>query len=180
MIPMPTLARPYAKALFTLALQHNQVAQWSKVLAVLAQVAEEKSLKNYYHHPQLKQTRLAELFYEIAQAAKVAQPEVKNFLLLLAHYQRLQMLPMIAQLFEEDRAQLEKTLQVSVTSALPVKENMRQRLQQALEIRLQRAIKMEFLLDKNLLGGAIIRAGDLVIDGSVRSKLEKLKHAVVN
>ena len=173
-------ARPYAKALFELALEQQQLTAWSKALSLLAEVAEQAPLKKLYNHPRLSQKCLAELFYDIAKTNITTPAEIRNLLLLLAHYQRLQILPTIAVLFEQDRAQLEKTLQISVTSAFPLQTKLRDRLQQVLEIRLQRAIKMEFEIDKKLLGGAIIRAGDLVIDGSVRSKLEKLKQAVVN
>ena len=97
----------------------------------------------------------------------------------MSEYNRLSLLPEIAELFEEEKAEYEKISTVYVTSAFPMDASTTKKLQASLTTRLKREVNLEFEIDKNLLGGAIIRAGDWVVDGSVRAKLEKLKQAVI-
>lgn len=161
-----TLARPYAKAAFEFALEQKNLDVWSKNLMSLAVVSD----------PKIKAEELSHIFIALAEKDE----HIRNFILVLMHYDRLVLLPEIAELFEEAKAEHEKISTVFVTSAFPMDEATQKKLKASLEIRLQREVMMDFILDKNLLGGAIIRAGDWVVDGSVRAKLEKLKQAVIS
>lgn len=174
-----TRARPYAKAIFELACEDKQLAFWSQALSFLSQVAEDKSLQAVYHDARYSASELSEIFIGLLKKANLYHQYLENLIFLLAHYKRLPLLPMIAMLYEEHKTSLEKMIHVDVISAFPITENVSINLKKALEIRLQRAVELSFKIDKTLMGGAVIRAGDLVIDGSVRSKLEKLKQVVV-
>jgi F-type H+-transporting ATPase subunit delta len=171
-----TTARPYAKAAFEFALEQKDLVGWSKNLQFLAEIAENAVMKPLYDDPNVSPEELSSVFIKLLDQEN---EHIKNFILVLNHYGRLSLLPEIAELFEETKSEYEKMSHVFVTSAFPMENSMQEKLKKSLEIRLQREVVMNFELDKNLLGGAIIRAGDWVVDGSVRSKLEKLKQAVV-
>jgi F-type H+-transporting ATPase subunit delta len=171
-----TTARPYAKAAFEFALEQKDLVGWSKNLQFLAEIAENAVMKPLYDDPNVSPEELSSVFIKLLDQEN---EYIKNFILVLNHYGRLSLLPEIAELFEETKSEYEKMSHVFVTSAFPMENSMQEKLKKSLEIRLQREVVMNFELDKNLLGGAIIRAGDWVVDGSVRSKLEKLKQAVV-
>ena len=177
-----TLARPYAKAIFELACEDKQLAFWSETLNFLSVIAKDKDLQDVYHDVRYTASELSQIFISLCQKAKITHPMIENLVLLLAHYKRLLLLPMIAMLYEEYKASLEKTINISVTSAFPLSETITTRLKKALEIRLQRDVEINFVLDRSLIGGAVIRVGDgdLVIDGSVSNKLEQLKQIVVD
>jgi len=174
-----TRARPYAKAIFDLACEDQQLAFWSERLHFLSRIAEDQSLQAAYHDPRYSPAELSEIFIALLKKANLYHQHLENLIFLLAQYKKLPLLPMIAMLYEEHKTSLEKMVHVDVTSAFPMTEIISGQLKKALEIRLQRAVEISFKIDKSLMGGAIIRAGDLVIDGSVRSKLEKLKQVVV-
>jgi len=177
-----TTARPYAKAAFEFALEQKNLEGWSKSLMFLALISENKTMKPLYDDPNISPEELSSIFLNLSDrdGTHNKQAYIKNFILVLSHYSRLNLLPQIAELFEETKAEHEKLSTVYVTSAFPIEDSMQEKLKKSLEIRLQRDVVMNFELDKNLLGGAIIRAGDWVVDGSVRAKLEKLKQAVIS
>ena len=104
--------------------------------------------------------------------------ELRNLLMMLADNGRLGVLPEIAAAYETLRAEAEGRIEVEVRSAEPISDAMRASLKSALERRLQRAVELENVIDPSLIGGAIIRAGDLVIDGSVHGRLQGLASAL--
>ena len=103
----------------------------------------------------------------------------KNFLNVLAENKRLNVLPEIAELYEQHRAEAEKTVEAEVTSAFPLSNAQKKQLVEALKNRLGREISLVAKTDENIIGGAIVRAGDLVIDGSVSSQLDKLGNSLM-
>jgi F-type H+-transporting ATPase subunit delta len=145
-----TLARPYGKAAFEYALQNDQVAQWSEMLrlAVTGDIAE-KTVSHFI-----------------------------NFLQLLGTNHRLGVLPEISILYEEYRANYEKRVDVKITSAFALEPQEQKQLESVLQARLQRSIALECDIDQHLLGGAVIRVGDQVIDGSIRGALARLSHSL--
>jgi F-type H+-transporting ATPase subunit delta len=177
-----TIARPYAKAIFELACEDKQLGFWSETLSFLSIIAKDRDLQAVYHDVRYTASELSQIFISLCQKAKIINPLIENLVLLLAHYKRLLLLPMISMLYEEYKASLEKTINISVTSAFPLSEKISANLKKALEIRLQRDVEINFAQDRTLIGGAVIRVGDgdLVIDGSVRNKLEQLKQTVVD
>jgi F-type H+-transporting ATPase subunit delta len=123
-------------------------------------------------NPSLTTTELADLVTEVAGANLNAG--MQNFVRVLAENHRLLLLPEIAVQYEQLRAAVENTVDVEVVSAVPLSEAQSERLKQALNSRLKRQVRMQNSVDSALLGGAIVRAGDLVIDGSLKGRLERL------
>ena len=189
-----TVARPYARAAFETASARRQLAEWSRALAAAAAGVGEPAVQTLLGSPKLPKEQLAQIFIELvgqelgetATAPSLARgPRLDpigdsgaNFIRLLAENRRLGLLPEIAQGFEQLRADAERTLEATVVSASPLDDNERAALAQALKRRLDREVTLQCETDPRLIGGAVIRAGDLVIDGSVRGKLERLSLAL--
>jgi len=171
-----TLARPYAKAIFGLAKESCTFEVWSQALSFLARMAEDPLLQKAYINPEFNAESLSRIFIDVLKKKNLLNQDVENFILLLAHYKRLPILPFIAEIYEEDRAEFEKQVQVSVTSAFKMSDKFCAQFKTALEKRLERKVDVEFSENKSLIGGAIVRMGDKVIDRSVKSLLEKLRN----
>jgi F-type H+-transporting ATPase subunit delta len=167
-----TIARPYAKAAFETAQAKKQLAAWSRALTAAAAGAADPAVQTLLGSPKLPKEALAQVFIELA--GRELGDGGANFLRLLAENRRLGLLPEIAQTFEALRAEAERTVEASVVSATPLDDTTREALARALKKRLDREVTLKCETDPRLIGGAVIRAGDLVIDGSVRSKLDRL------
>lgn len=167
-----TLARPYAKAAFSDALQHTSITAWSNLLNLAGSVVHDARVTQLLKNPQIQLEKKTNWLLDVC--AKVMHKAGENFFKLLAENRRLILLPEIAVLFEALRIEHEKTVNVKVTSAQPLANTEQQNLQQTLKTRLQRNIVIEYQHNADLLGGLVIQAGDLVIDDSVRSKLARL------
>ncbi|AZT85693.1 F0F1 ATP synthase subunit delta [Marinobacter sp. NP-4(2019)] len=176
MAELRTLARPYAKAAFAAAQEHDQLAEWSQVLTVAGQVTANEDIRQLLANPELEEQKKADLILEVAEDGVTEQ--VRNFFAVLAENRRLTLLPEIAALFNTYRADLERTVGIEVTAAFELTEEQQQQLAQALSRKLERKVSLAASMDKSLIGGAIIRTGDLVIDASVRGKLTKLADAL--
>jgi F-type H+-transporting ATPase subunit delta len=167
-----TVARPYAQAVFQLARDTQSLDAWSDTLALAAAVAADAEMQPLLDSPRLTETQLGELFAGICGDGLSEQG--RNFIRLLAENRRLDVLPEIARLYEALRNEAEGAIQARLITALPATEEQKAVLIKALKQRLGRDIQLESSVDPSLLGGAIIRAGDLVIDGSVQGKLTRL------
>jgi F-type H+-transporting ATPase subunit delta len=167
-----TIARPYAKAIFELALAQKKLAEWAQFLQVAAWIVQQPTVVHFLTNPRYTNAERANKLEAIY--APIMLKEGENLFKLLAQRQRFLLIPEIAQLFEAYRIDQEKTVNVQVTSAFPLTSTEKEQLMQALQSRLQRQIMLECHVDKQLIGGAIIRAGDWVMDDSVRSKLTEL------
>jgi len=181
-----TIARPYARAAFALAREVDAVAELSASLAVARELLGDGQIAKFLANPALTDAErlafLTDLFASTAGEATVfagGSEHGVNFLKLLLEYGRVSMLPEIADHFEALQAELENTVEVTVTSASPLSDTQRQQVAAALKERLGRNVSLSTEIDENLLGGAVIRAGDVVIDGSLRSRLEGLANALV-
>ena len=177
MSELNTVARPYAQAAFDLAREANALAQWSDMIGFAAAVAADSSMQDAIDSPNMSSEQQAELFIQVC--ADKLDDQGRNFVKLLAENDRLALLPQIAVLFDELRADAEGTIEAIVTSAKPLSDAQQQDIAKALKARFNRDVSITVETDENMLGGAIIRAGDTVIDGSVRGKLEKFAHALV-
>ena len=176
MAELSTLARPYAKAAFQYALEHNALAQWSGQLATVAAVTGADGMEAVLNNPSLTAGQQAGLVNEICGDELAG--EVKNFVSILADNKRLALLPEISAQFELFKANQEKSVDVEVVSAFDLEEATAMRLAEVLGKKLEREVKVSTSTDRSLLGGVLIRAGDLVIDGSVRGRLNKLAEAM--
>lgn len=173
-----TAARPYAQAIFELAQSQKDLQRWSEMLVLAVAVASDDTLRKLVGHPRVHKAQLAEVV--LAACGDKLNATGQNFIRLLVENSRLSLLPEIAALYEASRAEAEGVLKVQVTSARPLSSAEEDKIAAALKARLQREIKLTATVDKSLLGGAVIRAGDRVIDGSVRGQLGKLAHALAH
>ena len=176
MAELRTLARPYAKAAFKAAQEHEQLAEWSQVLTIAGQVTTNEDIRQLLASPGLEEQKKAEVILEVTGDG--APEQLSNFFMVLAENRRLILLPEIAALFNTYRADLERTVDIEVTAAFELTDEQQQKLAQALSTKLERKVSLAASLDKSLIGGVIIHTGDLVIDASVRGKLTKMADAL--
>ena len=172
MAQLRTLARPYAKAAFQAAQDQQQLAEWAEVLTVAGQVTANEVIRQLLVNPGMDEQKKADLILETTEV-KVSDG-VRNFFTILAENRRLALLPEIAALFNTYRADLERTVDIDVTTAFELSDEQQQKLAQALSSKLERQVSLAASMDKSLIGGVVVRTGDLVIDASVRGKLKKL------
>ena len=169
-----TIARPYAKAAFAEASDVKSLGPWSDALHVAAAVVKDPRVVALIGNPRVKSADLTQLVIDIA-GPQIGEHGA-NFVRTLAENHRLAYLPEISVLFDELKDEVEKVVDVTVTSAAPLDEGQRKTLTVALERRLKRGIRMQCHTDPSLIGGAVLQAGDLVIDGSLRSQLNKITY----
>jgi F-type H+-transporting ATPase subunit delta len=179
-----TIARPYAEAIFELANAAGELAVWSTSLNAAGQLLADKGLIEYLGVPKLGNSRRLEFLtglFQKAGATKLAGGDRNgtNFLKLLLENKRIAVLPEVAAHFAVLKAQVENTVDATVTSATPLSQAQTDKIAGALKKRLGRNVKVTTNVDANLIGGAVIRAGDVVIDGSLRARLEGLANALV-
>ena len=170
-----TLARPYARAAFSLARDAGSYAAWSNALAFAAQVAADPRIADLLGNPRLSNTDAVALL-----SPESADPLFGNFLGLLADNRRLALLPEIAGLFEQLRAEAEHVIKAKVTSASALPAAELETIKVALRKRFGTEVEIETAVDEALIGGAVIDAGDVVIDGSLRGKLSRLQSVLAN
>lgn len=174
-----TIARPYARAVFSSALDDRLLPQWSDVLIALACIAEDNKIKCYMMSSTLTSKERQELFYTLIQSVLpeiVARlgDRIKNFIALLVEEKRLMILPDIAFLYHQLLNEQQGIIKVEVVSAFAMSEKHRGNIKEALEARFNSKVSLDFAKDESLIGGAIICAGNWVMDGSIKSKLAKL------
>jgi len=167
-----TIARPYAKAAFEYARDANALAPWSEGLKAAAQIVADPRVAPLTKSPDWSAADLASLITDVAGAKLDAG--MQNFVRVLAENHRLLLLPEIAAHYEALRSAVENTIDVEVVSAVPLDAAQADKLQRALSTRLKRQVRMQNSVDSTLLGGAVVRAGDLVIDGSLKGRLQRL------
>ncbi|HHJ11944.1 MAG TPA: F0F1 ATP synthase subunit delta [Chromatiales bacterium] len=172
-----TVARPYAEAAFAVARADGDLARWSEMLEALAAIAAEPVMREAIANPEVDRAALVEVMQELA--GSVLTDKGRRFLRVVADNGRLALLPEIAQLYAAQRAEAERKVQAEVVSAFPLDDAQRQALVAALKRRLGREVSLDVRVDESLIGGAIVRAGDLVIDGSVTGQLERLAHTLM-
>jgi F-type H+-transporting ATPase subunit delta len=176
MAEIATIARPYANAVFELAKGKRALDGWSRELAILAAVADDPAIKDVIDSPAATSQQKANSLARVC--GDDLSREGKQLLRVLAGNKRLHLLAEISAQYEELRAQEQATLEVEVVSAFALDDAEQARIAEALARRFEREIVLTSRVDESLLGGAIIRAGDTVIDGSVRGKLEKLSETL--
>jgi F-type H+-transporting ATPase subunit delta len=171
-----TLARPYARAAFGLARENGRLAPWSTLLGFSAMIAADPRVQELLGHPKLTLDDTLALLLPPGDL----DPNFRQYIGVLADNRRLALLPEIADQFEALRAEAERVTKVTVTSAAPMGPSEAEQLVAALKRRFGSEIALEQAVDPELIGGAVIDAGDVVIDGSVRGKLARLAAALAN
>ena len=168
-----TVARPYARAAFAHAKQHGHLAQWQQWLARAGGTVASDEYQRLQHAPGVRTTELVGLIAEVAGEALDAHG--RALLELLAENGRVDYLPEIAEQFEELVAADQNIAEVEVVSAVPLDARQTERLAGALRARLKSEVRLSCRTDAGLIGGAIVRSGDLLIDGSLKGKLARLE-----
>lgn len=175
-----TIARPYAKAAFEFAREHGVLARWSDFLANASAVVADDRVAKLLLSPRVMPADLVGVIAGVCGSSSGESPgesldePMSNFLETLAHNRRLGLLPHVAAIFETLRADVENIADVQVASAMALDDAQRARLRDALAKRLKREIRLHVDVDPSLIGGAIVRCGDFVIDGSLKARLQRL------
>ena len=172
-----TLARPYAEAVFSLAQEEKAFAEWSGVLQSLALIASNEQMEEIISNPETGDDALFGLIISITGKL---EPRAENLVRVLMENNRLALLPEIATLYEEHRAQAEASVDVEVSSAVKLNAEQEKDIATALEKKLGKKIKLSSSVDESLIGGVVIHAGDLVIDGSVKGRLGDLASHLIH
>lgn len=176
MADLSTLARPYAKAVFELARDGGKLKDWSAVLAAMAQAVRQPELARLIGNPALTRAELISVFEGVL--GKQLDAQATALLRLLGENNRLKTLPAIAEQYEALRAEAESRVDVEIVTATAVASAQQAALVAAVRKRLSREVVVAWTTDESLVAGAQIRAGNLVIDGSVRGELERLQVAL--
>ncbi|BFM50143.1 F0F1 ATP synthase subunit delta [Marinomonas sp. THO17] len=176
MAELKTVARPYAKASFEVAKEQGQIAQWADMLDVLASVTLEPKLRKALENPAFSAQEKANALADVC--GEVVSDSGKAFLLTLAENNRLALLPVISELFTLFKLNYEKAVNVKFTTAFELSAEQVKALVDSLSKKLDRTVNLTNETDASLIGGVVIRTGDLIIDGSVRGKLAKLSEAI--
>lgn len=167
-----TLARPYAKAAFEQARSEGKAKEWSSLLEFLAALAADPLMQRVIGNPKVSGDQLCGLLADLC--AERLTPTGRNFLQLLVDAGRLDVAAEIRVQFERRRLQDEGRANVDVIAAFELDEAQKGRVREFMARRLGRTITLFTTVDKGLIGGAIIRSGDSVIDASVRGRLREL------
>lgn len=171
-----TVARPYAQALFELASKQKDLKGWSTTLETVASIAAHDQVQALFGNPKLSRDELAKLVVDLC-GAKLSDAG-KNFVKIVVQNGRLALVPAMRELFEQLRAQAEATLNAEVISAFPLSKEQEQKISSALKKRFNREVTLTSRVEEALVGGAVVRAGDYVIDGSVVGQLGRLGNAL--
>ena len=167
-----TIARPYAKAAFEEAKGDRRLAEWSQMLRTAAAAVRDPRVHDLLGSPSVSSEELAQFVMELADP-KIDE-HGRNFFRTLAQNHRLAYIPEISTLFDEFKDEAERVVDVTVTSAAPIDNAQQQALSKALERKLKRAVRLHCATDPTLIGGAVLRSGDTVIDGSLLSRLKRI------
>ncbi len=170
-----TLARPYARAAFAIARDEGKFAPWSEALAFSAHVAADPRVSALLLNPELARSEAVALL-----APEAAGETFGRFLVLLADARRLPLLPEIAGMYDQLRAEAEHLIKATVTSATELSAGELDTIKAALKKRFGREVEVQTAVDASLIGGAVIDAGDVVIDGSLKGKLSRLQTALAH
>lgn len=167
-----TIARPYAEAVFQLALENSQLQQWSDILQTVTVIVNDEGMQQIIGNTSVSKSQVADLIIDVA--GSVMTDQGKNMIKLLAENRRLGVVTEITEQFEILKAEAEKTIEAEVIAATELGSEQQALIIEKLKTRLGCEVSLKCSVDESLMGGAIIKAGDLVIDGSVTGQLNKL------
>ena len=171
-----TVARPYAEAVYKLAVADNSFSQWSKGLKLAAEIAENDRIKTLVGNPLVSVKQLSDLILEIG--GRKFSREARNLIALMIENKRVQVLPQVSLLFEQLKAQHEGVLEAKIVSAFELESSQLDQLVEELERKFKRKIEASVIVDSSLIGGIKVEIGDEILDASVRGKLEAMAIAL--
>lgn len=176
MSELATLARPYATAVFKRAKETDALEKWSGSLAFLASVVGDEAISKIADNPKVAKGQLSALLLDICQGQ--IDLESENFLRLLVQNGRLSLMPQIAVLFEGFKADHEGYVDVEALTAFALSQEEQKKLASTLEKTLNKRVHIHVTVDQSLIGGVLVRAGDRVIDGSIKGQLQHMQKAL--
>lgn len=179
MADFDTAARPYARAIFELASDEGKLQQWQDNLELAALIASDSDMQATIEQPAILSSELATLFQSVVAGAGLkADPDFNNLIALLAQNGRLAALPAIATVFATLKQEAEGKIEVQVRSARKLSAEQQDKIAASMAKRLGKEVSITTEIDASLIAGAIVTAGDLVIDGSASGRMEKLTIAL--
>ena len=178
MSSLTTLARPYAKAAFELARDADALGRWEEMLTLASAIVSDEAMAGLLESPHVSSVAAMKMIAETAGDG--FDGRFRDFLSILADNSRLPLLPQITDLYRQLREEAEQRLRVRVVSAIPLDEDQAGRMREALARRFDCEIELENEIDKEVIGGAVVYAGDQVIDGSLGGRLDKLSTSLAN
>lgn len=176
MSELVTAARPYARAVFELAQSENTIDKWSENLGFMTVIVSDSDMTALLDNPKLSKQETGDLLASVC--GDDIDGHATNLIKLLAENDRLTLIPEISALFEHFRASGAGMIEAEVVSAQEISDEQQAKIADSLKKRLGQEVKLTTRIDESLLGGAIIRAGDLVIDGSLKGRLAKITTAM--
>ena len=176
MADQANLARPYAKAIFELAQEQGNLAGWSDQLELLSTIAASNEMLSFISNPRVSDADVADLIFAVASDNLSA--EAGNLVRLLVRNGRVEVLPEISRAYAVLKDEAESIVEAQMTTAANIDDSQKQQFADVLQKSLGRTVKLDFDVDEELIGGAVIRAGDWVVDGSVKAQLEQLVSAI--
>ncbi len=166
-----TLARPYAKAAFQYAVSNNSLDKWSVMLNTAAVMINEKKVHNIVANPSLTKEKRASFFTE---QRELFEKDFGNFISIVSESNRLLLLPEIYNCFEDFKLIYNKQANVNIISAVPLDDNQKKQLHDVLVKKVGKELKVTYDCSDELIGGLVVKIGDLVIDNSVKGQLNKM------
>lgn len=176
MAEISTVARPYSLAVFQFAQSRSKLAEWSQMLSFLSSVVTEPHMQSLISNTSIKKEQLTKLMADIC--SDKLDDFGGNLIKVLMENRRLGLVPEIANQYETLRAEAESTIEAKIISAFDVSQEQLSKITDALQKRLGRKVSIKTQIDKELIGGAVVSAGDFVIDGSAVGRLQKLTNAL--
>jgi F-type H+-transporting ATPase subunit delta len=176
MSELTTTARPYARAIFELANESGRLSEWSETLQFMAAVVANEDARHILDDPKLTKQEAANIL--LTFCGEQLDEQGQNLAKLLAENSRIAVMPDISMLFEALKADIEGSVDVQVTSAFEMSDSALTKMSDALKVKLGREVKLTVEIDTSIMGGVIIRAGDMVIDGSIQGRLQSMTHAL--
>lgn len=176
MAELITLARPYAKAAFEYARADKALDAWSSSLAVVASVVQQAAVEELLNSPTITSDQKAAMLFDLC--SDELNEKVKNFVAVMAENKRLTLLKEVQEVFEDLKSQQEKFADIKVSAAFDLDDKVQKALAEKLSKTLESEVSLSTDIDKSLIGGVVISAGDMVIDGSVRGRLAKLSETI--
>ncbi len=174
-----TAARPYARAIFETANESNTLAEWANAIEAASAIASDDDMQALFKLPSVLAREKAKIFLSVFSGLKIEAPtEFENFITLLADNGRLEAIIAISEIYETLKQAAEGKVEVQVTSAQALSEKQQSDISESMAKRLGKKVSLTTEIDESLIAGAIIHAGDLVIDGSARGSLKKLSTAL--
>lgn len=172
------VATPYARAAYEYAKAHKQVTQWAAILLACGEVVCNDDIALLLNHPMVGQMAVAEAM--VAVLGKKLDQHQSNFLLLLAEKRRLSVLPDIASLFVQEQQADEAVVHATIITADKITKAVLGHITTAIEKQVAKEVAVEYEIDESLIGGAIVRIGDRVIDASIKGQLKRLAQQMIH